>query len=90
MQTEQQNTIYSAIIGAWNFNVIALGFSDDVDAMQVGWLYSWHHERQEQNRVIGLTWDNTRILVDIGQPLTAQEVMILLEAGFIVDESFYP
>ncbi len=90
MNAEQQDTIYSEIDGDWNLNIVACGLSQDVDAMHVGWLYAWRRDDHAQNRVIGLTWDDARILVDIGQPLLAREVECLIAAGFLVDESFYP
>ena len=90
MNTTLQNTIFSAIVGDWNINIIQTGFSEDVDSLPVGWLYTWKHDDPRENRTNGIVFDSARVLVDVGLSLNVREVEALLEAGFIVDESFYP
>ena len=81
--------LYQTRIGDFDISVIETGFSHDVDAMIVGWVYTTQQEAN-QSRATGIMWDTARILVDVSQPLTAREVDAMRAAGFLVDDTFCP
>jgi hypothetical protein len=90
MHNEQQNSLYAAIVGDWNIHIIETGLSHDADTLIVGWLHAWKPATDDPARVTGIMWDSARIIVDCSQPLQAREVDALIEAGFIVDDTFKP
>lgn len=84
-----QMMIYEAREGDYTLSVVQTGFTDDADAMLVGWIYTTKQGDTVSN-ANGIAWDTSRILVDCTQPLTVREVETLRSAGFTVDDTFLP